>query len=127
MELIIGEFIDEALNVVGPALGVAFAIAKLSGLRPQFSSRVALRLVHVPVRIRLMHGQSFERFASASLSDLASLLDRTFQLPPEICGKNVHTITGPFLSFSSTCFRTSVSHCSNSAVLWMVALGSHTR
>ena len=74
-----------------------------------------------------MHGERFERLARAALSDLAGLLDRGFQLAAEICGKGAHRITGPSLSFSSTCLRAPASHWSSSAVLWMVAPGSTTR
>src|ERR1039458_316838 len=76
MPLVVGELLDEVLDLVRATPGPALAIPQLFGLGAEFAPQVALRLIHVPVGIRLMHGERFERLARAALGDLASLLDR---------------------------------------------------
>src|SRR5208283_1469562 len=101
----VGELLDEVLDLVSAAPSLALAIAQLFGLGAEFAPQVALRFIHVPVGIRLIHCESFEHLASAAVSDLTGLLDRGFQLAAEMCGKGAHRITGPSLSFPSTCLR----------------------
>jgi hypothetical protein len=66
------------LDLVSAAPSLGLAIAQLFGLGAEFSPQVALRLIHVPVGIRFMHGERFERLARAALGDLAGLRDRVF-------------------------------------------------
>src|ERR1019366_3723101 len=127
MPLVVGELLDEMLDLVSTAPCLALAIPQLFGLGAEFAPQVALRLIHVPVGIWLMDGERFERLARAALGDLTGLLDRVFQLAAEWGWNGAHRITGPSLSFSSTCSRASASHCSSSVALWMVAPGSTTR
>ncbi|MGH8488331.1 MAG: hypothetical protein ACREXS_05550 [Gammaproteobacteria bacterium] len=53
---------------------MAFAIAQLFGLSAKLSPQVALNFIHVPVRIRLMDGKSFERLARPALGDFRACL-----------------------------------------------------
>ncbi len=73
MPLVVGELLDEVLDLVSAAPGLALAIAQLFGLGAEFAPQCALRFIHVPVGIRLMHGQRFERFARAGLGDRCGL------------------------------------------------------
>lgn len=68
------------LDLVGPGLDAAYAIAQLPGLGTQLAAQTALRFVHVRERVRLMHGQRCERVAGAGLGQITCLLDGFFQL-----------------------------------------------
>src|ERR1017187_4129071 len=85
MPLVVGELFDEAFDLVGTAPGLDLSIAQLSGLVSEFAPQVALQVIHVPVRFRLMHGQSFEGFSSADGCDPARICAGGFQLAAE-CG-----------------------------------------
>src|SRR5688572_13238156 len=124
MPLIVGELFSEMLDLVSTALDVALAIAQLSGLSTELLAEPTLRLIHVPVRIRFVYGECFERVAGAGLGQGARLPDGLFQLAAQGCGQAAHTITGPSLSFSSTCWRTQASHWSSSSGVLMMAPGS---
>jgi hypothetical protein len=82
--LVVGKLLDKMLDLVSAGAGLALPIAQLSGLGAEFAPQIALCLIHVAVRIRLMHSESFERFASAAARELTGLLDRVFQLAAEI-------------------------------------------
>src|ERR1035441_1532874 len=120
MPLVVGELLDEVLDLVRAAPSLALVIAQLFGLGAEFAPQVALRLIHMPVGVRLMHGERFERFARAALGDLAGLLDRVHQPAANICGKGDHRITGPSLRFSPPCPRPPPSHWSSSVASWIV-------
>jgi len=66
MPLIIGELLDEVFDLVSAAPILALAISQLFCLGAKFAPQVALRLIHVPVGIRLMHGERLERLAGAA-------------------------------------------------------------
>ena len=58
MPLIVGQLLDEVLDLVSAALRLALAIAQLFGLCPQRPPQIASRLIYVPIGIRLMYRQS---------------------------------------------------------------------
>src|ERR1022692_5261700 len=61
MPLVVGELLDEVLDLVGATPSQALAITQLFGLGAEFATQVTLCLIHVPVGIWLMHGERFER------------------------------------------------------------------
>jgi hypothetical protein len=78
MPVIVGELLGKVLYLVRARPGPALAIAQLFGLGAKFAPEFALRFIHVPVGIWLLHSESLERLMSATLSDFPSLLDRAF-------------------------------------------------
>ena len=74
--LVVGELLDQMRDLVSAVPGTAFTIAQLPGLGAELAPQVALRLIHVPVGIRFMHGEGFERLARTAVSRPAGLRDR---------------------------------------------------
>ena len=127
MPLVVGELLNEMLDFVSAWFGRTLPITELPGLCPQLAAVRPLRLVHVPVGVRLMDGQSFKGLACSDLGNVAGSLCGTFQLASKRGRKCTHKMTGPSFSCASTCSRTFVNHCSSSVPSWMVAPGSTIR
>ena len=121
MPLVVGKLLDQTLDLVSASAVLTLSFAELSGLSAEFASQVALCVIHVPVGIRLMYSECLKCLPDASFRYFSGLLDCVFKLPAEIGWKSAHRITGPDLSFSSTCLRTLSSHLVSSVVLWSVA------
>ena len=78
MPLVVGQLLDEVLDLVSAAFGLPLAIAQPLGLRAEFAAMRALRLVHVAVSIRLMHGERFERLLRTEGGDISGVLGSAF-------------------------------------------------
>ena len=124
MPLVVGGLLDEVLDLVRSAFGLALGIAELFCLGLKLLTVTPQLFVHVLVRIGLMNREGFKCFACAPFGNLTRLLDRAFQLSAKRRGKTGHRITGPCFSWVSTWARTPASHWSRSAEFLMVAPGS---
>src|SRR5437867_4168302 len=91
------------------------SVRNISG--KEFAAKIPLRLIHLRIRIGLVHGESFERLARPALGDPAGLFSGVLQVTAQIRGKSCHRITGPSLSLCSTYLRASASHWSSSVQL----------
>ena len=90
MPLVVGQLLDEMANLVGARLYAALTIPELAGLGPEPAAKAALGIIHVPVRIGLMHGEGTESLGGTHLGDLAGIADGSFELAAEWCGKRGH-------------------------------------